>query len=239
MVLTTAAMLGFSAAVMAADTTAAPATQPTTAPATQPAADVTLQASKLIEKLGDPDAQVREKAAAQLKKMGKPALTALKEQADNPDIEVASRVKELIETIENPPKPVAVNPAGQQQIVFGGGQGQVTIHIQTRVVAGGGAAGGNVVQVVGGDAGSVTTVQRDGKTTTVTEGKEGIQMTVTEQQDGKDVTKTYKAKDAEDLKKKDAEAYKLYDSVKGNGEMHLQLNVTGNAQPQPATKPAE
>ncbi len=57
---------------------------------------------KLIEKLGDDDVEVREKASAEIIKIGKPALEALGKAAKSDKQEIASRAKALIATIDFP-----------------------------------------------------------------------------------------------------------------------------------------
>src|SRR5690348_2326917 len=67
------------------------------APATAPA-----EVPSLIAELGHCDYQVRNDASARLRKIGKPALPALRQAAAGPDPEVRQRCVRLIRRIENP-----------------------------------------------------------------------------------------------------------------------------------------
>ena len=64
---------------------------------------------KLIEKLGDDDVEIRDKAGAELVKIGKPALEALRKAATSDKQEVAGRAKDLIARIDFPEPGPAVN----------------------------------------------------------------------------------------------------------------------------------
>jgi hypothetical protein len=65
-------------------------------PAPAPAAE----AARLVEQLADPDYRVREQAIEGLRRLGPPALPALKAAADHPEVEVRRRVHELIPLLE-------------------------------------------------------------------------------------------------------------------------------------------
>jgi hypothetical protein len=64
---------------------------------------------KLIEKLGDDDVEVRDAAGAELVKIGRPALEALRKAAKSDRQEVAGRARSLIAKIDFPEPGPAVN----------------------------------------------------------------------------------------------------------------------------------
>jgi hypothetical protein len=79
------------------------------------------------------------------------------------------------------------------------------------------------------------------KVKVVDDPKEGLQLEVTEKKNGKETTEKYQAKNAEELKQKHPEAYKIYDEVsKQNGGVQIQIGgieLKPNA-PNPPAQPA-
>jgi hypothetical protein len=70
---------------------------------------------ELVKQLGDEYFETRSKAAEELKKIGAPALEALrKAAADSPDAEVRQRARELVEAIEKPRKTVEEKPPAEK-----------------------------------------------------------------------------------------------------------------------------
>jgi hypothetical protein len=172
------------------------------------------------------------------------------------------------EALKPPPAPAAHpgnmgigNLNGGNIRIFGGGNIQL------------GGPGGNIQLLPGGNfqgnlpAGGVQVfriqannvnqnrtvdVNENGKRTHITEDANGIEVKVTESAGGKEKTDTFKAKDADELKKKFPEAHKLYEKYTNGGAignlqiqaqaMPIQIGVAGPPQivlpqgfgPQPA-----
>lgn len=179
----------------AAASLAAPAVDPSPdLPDPQPADDL----SELIEQLGDTDPKVREAASRRLEDMGKRVLPALQEAKDTDDPEIRARVRALIRKAERrlPPAAPVRNGIGHRTSV-------------------------RVSQVNGEHT---VDVDDNGYRIKIRQGTNGIVMDVTGAEDGKDVTETYKAKDADSLKRENPEAFALYDkynSVGGIFEMRV------------------
>lgn len=185
---------------------------PTTAPTTQPAVD-SARIGALIEQLGAEDFAARERASEDLRKIGKPALPALKQAARHPDPEVQTRAAELARGIENPPKPkqpaVALQPFGRAHHLNLNGAGQVRIQVQANGVN----QNQQVITIINNTRD--INVTENNKSVRIHEDGESLKITVTEKIDGKDVTREYKAKNAEELKKNDPEGYKVYEKYAG------------------------
>lgn len=193
------------AAAAAADVTTpvAPATQPgspTTRPATQP---VDPAVRLLIFQLGDPDAAVREAASKKLRDMGKAALPALEQMADADDPEIRGRVQELVKQLQRRTPPGAP------------GDGPLWGRAQS-------------VSVAVGPDGKTVKVDSNGQKITIREARNGsIEMTVSGERDGKAATETYRAKDADELKKENPEAYAIYEKFAGGGIAGWQVGGVG------------
>jgi len=138
---------------------------------------------------------------ADLKGAAKVALTKV---AAGSDVAAASRAKEILK-----PKPAAEPPAGGRRIIGGFGGGNV---IQLRVQIGG---GGRKIKVQQNNGVKEIEVEEKDRKIKIHEDKKGIKIEVTETKDGKPQTKKYKAKDADELKKKHPEAHKLYEKYSG------------------------
>lgn len=177
-------------------------------PTTQPAAEV----PALIRQLGDDDFQKREAASQSLRQIGKDALPALRQAQTDPNPEVQSRADSLIKEIEEPPAPKPLRDDGM--LVFPGGN--VRMQLQMGV---NGMAGGNRTMMV----------VENGKRTSIVENADGIKMTLTEpDKDGKPVERTVEAKNADELKKLDPDAWATYDRLMGQNAgrmMDFQLGV--------------
>jgi len=185
------------------------------APTTRPTED---RISQLITKLGDDDFNVRQEAQEELRKMGQPALPALREAAKSADPEVSSRAESLLTQIEEPAR------AGRQD-------NEMDLPGMNGIIVGPGGMRQEIrFQVVGPNAVRNMTVRENGRTTTIHEDANGIQMTVTEPgKDGRPETKEYKAANAEELKKKDPDASRIYERLKAK-PMHMprmQLRMNG------------
>jgi hypothetical protein len=169
--------------------------------------------SGLIEKLGDADPAVRETATRKLRDLGKAALPALRQARESDDPEVQSRVRSLIRKAERrlpPAAPARDGIAHRQNVRVSMVNGQRTVDVDD-----------------------------NGYKISIRQGVEGIVMEVTGVEDGKPVTETYKAKDADELKKENPEAFALYDKYNnggpgvgfriqmGGGNVQIQGNVAG------------
>ncbi|MFI5379129.1 MAG: HEAT repeat domain-containing protein [Tepidisphaerales bacterium] len=192
------------AAAFAADNPAPAAKPPTTRPA-DPAVIA------LISKLGDEDFKTREAATDELRKLGQPALPALKEAATSADPEVQARARSLIKEIDNASKPKAP-PADRADAVpwaNGIGNGQVRVFVNGRVINGGNMRMSKTVTVVNNR--KEIEVTRNQQKVRIVEDADGIKMSVTDTVDGKETTNKYEAKNAAELKEKQPEAFKIYE----------------------------
>jgi hypothetical protein len=182
---------------------------PATQPATQPAAPIDPAVRALIIKLGDDDPAVRDDATKKLSDLGKAAVPALREAAQGDDPEARSRAKNLLQHIERHLPPPAPRPNGMgrsQSMRMSMNQGVRTIDVNDN---------GRKVHIVS---------KADGQ----------IEMSVTGIEDGKEATETYHAKDADELKKDNPEAFAIYDqwagangamAVRGHGQFGGQIHV--------------
>src|SRR6266568_677081 len=157
---------------------------PTTAPSAK-------EVDALIGQLGHDDFKVREEASTKLAKIGRPALSSLKQALANGDPEVQSRAEMLIKRIEERPVPGGpVSPdepvvARSLKISNDGGTKRVDVRENQRTIS----------------------IREDGG---------GISMTVSAIENGKRVTEEFKAKDAQDLKKQSPDAFSLYERWSGS-----------------------
>ena len=170
------------------------------------------EARALVKQLGDADFKAREAAAARLKELGRDALPALTEAlAAASDPEVCSRADALMRRIQRPPVPREwledANVAGGFDRGFGAGgfsvRGFGGTQVRTSVVN-----GTRVVDVNGGA----------GRRVSITEGPNGIDMTVTgADEDGELVTSRFRARNADELRDSDPDAFAIYQRWAGNG----------------------
>lgn len=197
----------------------APLARPATLPSTMPS---TPNPKALVQQLGADDFKQREAAAEQLRKLGKDALPALKDATTSTDPEVQARALALIHDLEHKDDkpPVAETPLnGIGEVRMNGQRFQIR---QGGLIGpgGAGAAGGFVVggngnitihvtsvMTVNGNQTSDSTVRINNSTYKLHTDADGLKLSVTE--GGQ--TKEYAAKDADDLKKKEPEAYKIYE----------------------------
>ncbi len=102
---------------------------------------------------------------------------------------------------------------------------------QIQAVPGGGGQVFRIQQRVANGA-STTEVDANGKKIKIEkDANGGIEMRVTEKVNGQDKTDTYKAKDADELKKKSPEAYKLYEKYGQTRAVIGNLQIQGIAIP--------
>jgi hypothetical protein len=161
---------------------------PSTAPSTRPI-DPGVRA--LIDKLADDDAPTREAATKQLEKLGREALPALREQANSENPEVKARVRSLIRRAERRLPPAAPPRDG------------FASHRSTSISVSNGK--------------KTVSVDDNGYRIRIRQDNDGISMDVTGVEDGKEVTETYRAKDADALKRDNPEAFALYDKYNSGG----------------------
>lgn len=157
------------------------------------------------------------------------AKAALKKLAESDHKSAARRAGKALE----PP------PADPNQNAAGGvivGNGGIQIQIQPGQIQ-----GARIIKLQQNNANGEksTEVEDDGRKVKIKENKDGIQIDITEtDKNGKTETKTYKAKDAEELKKKHPEAHKLYEKYgKGNAARAAFGNIQIQAQALPAGIP--
>jgi hypothetical protein len=130
------------------------------------------------------------------------------------------------EALAPPPAPPAnLNGPGN---IRGFGLGNINGNI--RIFGGGNIQAGGMqvfrIQANGINQNRVVDVNENGKRTHIEQDQNGIEVKVTEKVEGKDKTDTYKAKDADELKKKFPEAPKLYEKyANGPGVGNIQIQA--------------
>jgi hypothetical protein len=189
--------------------TGKPAIAPVADAALGKSLEVTMQSVNVLRRLmQSPDKETQEAAKDALERLGKTETSA------------AAPAKEALA----PPPPVA-NRAGNLQ-PFGIGN----INGNIRIFGGGNIQAGGMqvfrIQANGINQNRSVDVDENGKRTHITEDQNGIEVKVTEKVEGKDKTDTFKAKDADELKKKFPEAHKLYEKyVNGPGIGNIQIQA--------------
>ena len=151
------------------------------APATAPAPP---DIGRLIARLGDPSFHARKQATQALQHVGKAAIPALQEAVQTGEPEVRLRAQEILRTLEQrpvPDKPFDTDD-DSTRLTIGTENGAQSIDVD--------------------DAGQKIRIR---------ESPEGIEMTVTGEVDFQSATETYHAKNAQELKETQPEAYKLYE----------------------------
>jgi hypothetical protein len=140
-------------------------------------------------------------------------------KSDNP---IAVRRAEA--ALQAAPKPeqkpadpaVPTVPFGGGGIRIGGGGGAFKIEVRSAVIGGG---KGKSISVKNVDGNKEINVEEEGRKVKIEESAAGkIKMSVTEKVDGKEETKTYEAESADDLKKVQPEAHKIYEQYKQGGD---------------------
>ena len=150
----------------------------------------------LIRQLGDADFRKREAATQRLKELGKAAAPALREAMGGSDPEVCARAEALLRQLERPRIPA-------------GWFGQFNQWVRRES----NFAGSRTIEV-----------EQFGRRLTVREGPGGIEMNVRGNDDGRDVNVTVRARDLDDLRRQDPDAYELYERVAG---ARSNLNLRG------------
>lgn len=174
--------------------------------------EVTVQSVSVLRRLmqsGDKDARDAAKDALErLSKTETAAAAPAKEALAPPPAPPANQVPPaIVPGFGNIGGRIQIMPGGNLQIPAGGIQ---VFRIQAN------AANGN----------RSTDINENGKRTHIEENQNGIEVKVTEKVEGKDKTETYKAKDADELKKKFPEAHKLYEKyMNGGGLGNIQIQA--------------
>jgi hypothetical protein len=160
------------------------------------AADAAPDVPALIRQLGDPDFRKREAATARLKELGKAAAPALREALGGGDPEVCARAESLLRQLERPRIPA-------------GWFGQFNFGLRRES----NFAGSRTIEV-----------EQPGRRLTIREGPGGIELNVRGNDDGHDVNVTVRARDLDELRRQDPDAYELYERVAG---ARSNLNLRG------------
>jgi hypothetical protein len=154
------------------------------------------------------------------------AREALEKLAESKNASTARRAKGAIEESQKPQPATAparrairiIGANGRIQIGGAVPGGQIQVQVQQRAVGGGRQV---TITTVNGVK-TINAVEGNRKVQIKDDPQNGIEMEVTETKDGKAVTEKYKAKNAEDLKKKHPDAYKIYDEYARQGGVQVQ-----------------
>jgi hypothetical protein len=190
------ACFAWGALSLAAAAPAAPAANPHGLPAPGAPAEASNDVPTLIRQLGDGDFRVREAATRRLREIGKSAVPALREALASGDPEVCSRADSLLRQIERPRIP----PGWFRN--FTDWRRRESVSNGTRVVE---------------------VIERE-RRVRVAEGPGGIEMLISGVDDGQNVQLTITARNADELRRKDPEAYDVYERVAG---ARANLNIRG------------
>lgn len=161
------------------------------------------QIDSLITNLDADNIKIREQASEELKKIGKPALSALQEASESDNPEVAWRAKIIIN---------AINRAEWRKSIQQGRPEPPDIKSQPRS-----RGFSNSFSITIGPGASSYQLQQDAN------GK--ITVTITETKDGKQVTNTYTANSAEEFKEKYPEVAKKYGIDVGANRSRIEIEV--------------
>lgn len=201
----------------------------------------------LVKQLDAEDFAARQAASVELTARGKDALPALVEAATGASAEAATRALDILRQHHEGSNGDLQGAAKEalQKLAAGDGpaarrageiltpkpmppQGQAGIALRPgirvapgafRIAVAGGAVGGGkrmTFKDVNGVK-EVEVVEGDRTTKIEEDPAKGIKVAVTDKKDGKDETKTYEAKNAEELKEKHPEAHKLYEQYAKRG----------------------
>lgn len=142
----------------------------------------------LIVKLGDADGDVRKAAAWRLREIGRPAIPALRAASDTDDPQVREAVRAAISAIDRPPIPDGSEGHGVHKMVA----------VEHDEVS-------STIDIIDGER-TARVHQQNGRYGIHTD----IRMIITGPVDGKPTRQTIEAGDAEELKWKAPEAWKIY-----------------------------
>ncbi len=217
-------------------------------------------AAEMLYQAGKPAIAALEQAAGgKSLEVTMQSVNVLRRQLQSADNEAKQAAKDALERLSKSQSPAAapakealapppappVNQNPRALIRGFGGQplgGIGNIQIQggnLQIVPNGIPAGGlqvfRIQANLGGNGNRTTDVNENGKKIHIQDDQNGIEIKVTENVNGKDKTDTFKAKDADELKKKSPEAHKLYEKYMngpGGGNIQIQaLPLPGGFQP--------
>ena len=199
------------------------------------------QVNYWLSKLADDDAQVQKQAAAELRKIGKEAVPALREAARDKSAtdDLRARADAVLKGIEEDasaqadPKPVDVLPPPEESPLRPGARFRVPppprnfadaraqAEARARNFALPAAPGAAFARSF--DRNFTTTA--NGRTISIRENNESITVTTTEDIQGRTVTRITQAKNAESLKRDHPEAFRVYEQYKTRLGPRLQRTV--------------
>jgi hypothetical protein len=240
-----AVLVGLAWAVAAENQPAEPQAAPSPAP---PSAE---EIAALVKQLDADKFADRQAASEKLTAIGKPAIEALIGAATGESLEAAVRaidiLKKALDSSDAPTKDAAkaaLEQIAQSEQSAAARRAQDALKaFEERQRAPAQAVPGAIqIAVVGGGARRVSVrnvngvktieAEEDGKKVKIVDDpKQGIQMEVTGKKDGKETTDKYEAKNADELKKKHPDAYKIYSKYSGAGRAQafgMQIQVGGN-----------
>lgn len=151
-------------------------------PTTRPAVD---DVAGLIAQLGDPDFRVRRDATVKLRERGPAVLPELRQASEDKNPEIRARAAQIVRVLEYHPIP-----------------GRPALH--------GGFARQRRVSFRIDNGRKSVDVDDFGRRIQITEGDDGIEMTVTGETDGRPDTQTYRARNAEQLRAENPDAFTVY-----------------------------
>ena len=180
--------------------------------------EVTSRAMEILKKLYQAEDEATKKAAQ----------TALEALAKGSHAPSARRAKEVLKITDNK---TPATPDGQGNIIVGGGGIQI---IQGNIQINAGGKGKKAsVKIANGT--KEIDVEEGDKKYHIVENDKGIKAEITTKKDGKDVTEKIEAKDGDELKKKNKEAYDVYKEYgDANAGGAIQVQIGGGAVPMPA-----
>ncbi len=239
-------MAAVCAAVLLAATAVA-AEEPASAEAPSPA-----EIATLVEQLDADSFAERQAATDKLGEIGKPAVAALGQAALGDSLEVIVRAIDILkdlmdsddtvtqeaaraalERVSESDRAAAARRAADALKEDEAKRNAAANQFRGRIQIAGAAINGArkiSVRTVNGVK-TIEAEEADQKIKITDDPKAGIKMEVTSKKDGKDVTEKYEAKNAEELKKKHLEAYKIYAKYKQVGGANIALQVqAGNVQ---------
>ena len=135
------------------------------------------------------------------------------------DLGAASRrATEALTPTPAPAVPQQPNVPGVARLMPIGAAPGIRIAAARVAIAAGGVGGGVETKIKIEDGVKTTEVKdKDRKVKIVEDGDKSLQLEVTETKEGKEETKKYEVKNAEELKSKHAEAYKIYEQYAAKG----------------------
>jgi hypothetical protein len=198
-------------------------------PATQPAYE------PLIAQLGDDNPHLRDAAVRELRKAGREALPLLRDAANSSNLQVRESAEMLVAEAEGKRIPTTGHQASARQALSPADalELQALAMPQGRIIV----RGGNLVlnnvrlnnmpgqmqlQVIrNGQFTRDMTINENGRKIQIHEDNNGIKMQVGEGAEAKE----YAARNADELKEKEPEAFKLYEKYAQNGAGRLNIRV--------------